>query len=280
VPGRFAAFSFLDRITSLEPGVRARGQYTVPPGVGRFPPCLVAESVGQLAAWAAMSTVDCRRRPLAGLVGETRFLGEVAPGQTVDLAVELESCREDAIAYGGWAHVERTPILELTRCVGPMLPAAEFDAPESLRADLELLQDGGAPAGRFHPVPEPDIAVVDGASGEWIRAELRVPTAAPFFADHFPRRPVLPGALLLHGQLRLALRLAGETLGAKPAATLVPARVTDVKLRAFIPPAAVVEIRVDTLARAAGAATVGLAARVGGRSVATGRAEIVARSAR
>ena len=32
----FAAFSFVDRITALEPGVRARGTFTVPGGLGTF----------------------------------------------------------------------------------------------------------------------------------------------------------------------------------------------------------------------------------------------------
>jgi 3-hydroxymyristoyl/3-hydroxydecanoyl-(acyl carrier protein) dehydratase len=276
---RLAAFSFVERITCLEPGARARGRYTVPPGIGRFPACLVAESVGQLAAWAAMATVDFRRRPLAGLAGATRFLGDVTPGQTVDLAVELESCGEDAVAYRGSASVERVPILELARCVGPMLPTADFDAPEALRADLRRLRDGEALTGRFRPVPEPDLAGVDGVPGAWLRAELRVPATAPFFADHFPRRPVLPGTLLMRAQLRLALRLAGEALGAGPATTLVPAGVHDVKLRALVPPGAAVEIRVEALATMPEAVTVGLGARIGGRPVATGRAEIVARSA-
>ena len=275
--GRFAAFSFVDRITSLELGTGARGQYTAPPGPDRFAPYLVAESVGQLAAWVAMASVDFRRRPLAGLAGETRFLGEVRPGETVDLTVELDTCREDAIAYRGRATVARTPILELARCVGPMVPAAELDAPEALRADFERLQDGGAPAGRFHAPPEPVIVDLDGVPGEWRRAELRVPATAPLFADHFPRRPVLPGTLLLEAHLGLALRLAGETL-AMPVTALVSERVTNVKLRALVEPGAVIEMRVDVLARTAGGVKVGLAGSLAGRPVASGKAEIVARS--
>ena len=276
--GRFAAFSFVDRITHLEPGVRARGQYTVPTDLEGFPSCLLAESVGQLAAWVAMAMVDFRRRPLAGLAGETRFLGVVAPGETVDLAVELERRDEEAVAYAGSARVGGTPIVELARYVGPMLPTVEFDAPDALREDFGWLRDGGAPAGRFEPVPKADVRVIDGVPGAWIRAELRVPAAAPFFGDHFPRRPVLPGALLLEAQLGLACRLAGETLGV-PAARFAPVRVTDVKLRTFVSPGATVELQVDALLRTTHAQTVGLEARVAGRPVATARAEIAAREA-
>jgi 3-hydroxymyristoyl/3-hydroxydecanoyl-(acyl carrier protein) dehydratase len=275
MPGRFAAFSFVDGISCLEPGARARGHYTVPTALGCFPSCLLAEAVGQLAAWVAMSTVDFQRRPLAGLAGETRFHGTATPGQTVELAVELEGGGEDAVAYAGAARVGRTLILELARYVGPMLPTVEFDAPEALRADLELLRHEGAAPGRFDAIPDADVRVEASAPGAWITAELRVPPAAPFFTDHFPRRPVLPGALLLEAQLALARRLAGEVLGvARP--DPVPARVTDVKLRSFISPGAVVTLRVDTLARTARTVTVGLRASVAGRPVATGRAELVA----
>ena len=44
----FAAFSFVDRITALTPGKRARGTFAIPPDVDGFPPCLMAEAVGQL----------------------------------------------------------------------------------------------------------------------------------------------------------------------------------------------------------------------------------------
>jgi hypothetical protein len=47
----FAAFSFVDRITEFVPGTRAHGVFHVPAAIQAFPACLVAEAVGQLAAW-------------------------------------------------------------------------------------------------------------------------------------------------------------------------------------------------------------------------------------
>ena len=44
-----------------------------------------------------------------------------------------------------------------------------------------------------------------------LRATLAAfPSRAPFFGDHFPRRPVFPGTLLLDRQIELALELARE----------------------------------------------------------------------
>jgi translation elongation factor EF-Tu-like GTPase len=50
--------------------------------------------------------------------------------------------------------------------------------------------------------------------------------------------------------------------------------VTDVKMRAFIAPGQNVEIRVELQPQSATTLTASLAARVGGKTVATGRVEI------
>jgi hypothetical protein len=87
MPDRFSAFSFVDRITALEDGRRARGRFAIPAGLPAFSTCLVAEAVGQLAAWVAMAQAGFRRRPVAALSGETRMVGEAAPGEILDLGV-------------------------------------------------------------------------------------------------------------------------------------------------------------------------------------------------
>src|SRR5256885_8079696 len=86
----FAAYSFVDRITEFIDGSRAHGFFWVPQGIRVFPSCLVAEAVGQLAAWVAMSKVDFRGRPVAALATQTRFLGVALPGDVLELAVEIE----------------------------------------------------------------------------------------------------------------------------------------------------------------------------------------------
>ena len=275
MPARFSAFSFVDRITALEDGQRARGRFAIPARLPAFSTCLVAEAVGQLAAWVAMAQAEFHRRPVAALSGDTRIVGEVAPGEILDLGVEIESCDRDAVAYRGWARVADTPVLELCRCVGPMLPMQDFDAPEAVRGDFETLCGPGAPPSRFRGITTPDLSLIDRIPGQRLRAAMHVPVSAPFFGDHFPRRPVFPGTLLLDAQIRLALRLAEETLS--PGQRLWPARVTDVKMRSFILPGDAVEI--DTLMQAATdeAAELALAAIVDGKRVATGRIEIISR---
>ena len=274
---RFSAFSFVDRITSLEPGVRATGRYRIPAAIAQFPPSLVAEAVGQLAAWTSMSQLDFRFRPVAGLAGEAAFVRDVAPGQTLELEVGIERCDEEAVAYGGTARVSGATVLTLKDCVGPMLPMDDFDAPAAVRADFEVLRGAGAPEGRFRGVSPRDVEVIERVPGERLRAALRVPTAAPFFADHFPRRPVFPGTLLLDTQIGLAVQLAGEAGPLRNAGAVAPARVSDVKMRAFIPPGQVLELRLELQSATPEGATVSLVARANGKPVSTGRVEIVPR---
>jgi 3-hydroxymyristoyl/3-hydroxydecanoyl-(acyl carrier protein) dehydratase len=209
------------------------------------------------------------------LSGEMRIVGEAAPGQILDLGVEIESCDPDAVAYGGWARVADTPVLELCRCVGPMLPLEDFDALEAVRRDFETLCGPGARPRRFRSVEELDLSLIDRVPGQGLCAAISVPVSAPFFADHFPRRPVLPATLLLDAQIRLALRLAGETV--TPGQRLRLAKIADVKMRSFILPGQRVEIETTLGSATDWAAELTLAARVDGKRVATGRVEIVPR---
>ena len=276
--GRFSAFSFVDRITQLEPGKRAAGLYAIPTNLPRFPACLVAEAIGQLAAWVAMRHFGFRHRPVAGLAGETLIFGRAEPGQVVDLAVDLEACDEDAVAYGGHACVDGSRVIELRNCVGPMLPMEHFDAPEAVREDFEVLYGPGASAARLPALPRPEVTVINRAPDTSLTATLQVPGSAPYFEDHFPRRPVFPGTLLLDEMVDLALDLAGQAPRVDPGARFHPTRITDVKMRSFITPGQIVEIRIEREPRDATTSIANLTARVDGKPVAIGRVEMTSRA--
>jgi 3-hydroxyacyl-[acyl-carrier-protein] dehydratase len=52
--------------------------------------------------------------------------------------------------------------------------------------------------------------------GRSIRAIKNVTINEPFFVGHFPRRPVMPGVLMLEALAQAAAVLAFESLGAEP----------------------------------------------------------------
>ena len=232
--GRFAAFSFVDRITKIEGVARVSGLYTIPPTVSLFPVSLVAEAIGQLAAWVAMSSVGFTHRPVAALAGDTRMHSLPRPGDTLELIVDIESCDAESITYKGRALVEGRLILELQDTLGSMLDIHEFDAPAALAADFELLKTVGRSPGAFAGVPLPDLADLSSDRADRLEATLTVPQVAAFFGDHFPSRPVYPATLLLYAQQQLAQRLAEAVAGGPVRVS----RITNVKVRAFTAPGA------------------------------------------
>jgi len=116
--------------------------------------------------------------------------------------------------------------------------------------------------------------------GETLTATLEVPAAAPFFADHFPRRAVFPATLLLDVQIRLALALAGEAPDLPPGTVPAPVRMTHVKMRSFIPPGSVLALDAKRTPLGDGAGRIVLGARIDERTVATARLEYAPERAR
>jgi 3-hydroxymyristoyl/3-hydroxydecanoyl-(acyl carrier protein) dehydratase len=249
---RFCAFSFVDRITSLESEGSIRGHYAIPPKVDAFPASLAAEAVGQLAAWAAMTAVDFSHRPVAGIAGRIELLSSVRPGQVLELGADLESADTDTVGYRGSAWVDGSPVVRLLDCVGPMVPLDDFDEPNAVRARCDILRTVGATPGGFSGLPTLPLERGECERGQIARAILRVPSSAPFFADHFPRRPVFPGTLLMHATMQTAA-MAVEAFSGSDGIWL-PRTISNMKLRSFISPGVTLNLE----ARVTGSSETGL----------------------
>ena len=277
--GRFHSFSFVDRITRREGG-RVEGHYTVPLGV-HFPASLMAEAVGQLAAWSAMAQLDFAHRPVAGLASAVHYHQLPNPGCTLQLQADIERCDAEAVAYSGKAFIDGQLALELVDSVGPMLPMEEFDAPEAVRADFHTLLGGGAAPGRFGGVPVPELHDLQAEPGERLGATLWVPEAdaAPYFADHFPRRPVFPGTLLMDALAALSVQLVQQSGPLAVAGELVTRKVTQVKIRSFTAPGARLQLEVVLQDADAQRARLKVTARSEDKTIATARIEVTPRSA-
>ena len=267
----FRAFSFVDRITGIQPGVSIRGQYTIPPTVNGFPASLVAEATGQLAAWSAMAAVNFSHRPVAGIAGRIELLSTVHPGQMLELEAQLESVDTETVGYSGTAQADGVPVIRLLDCVGPMVPTDEFDDPQALRDRLKLLCAAGVTPGAFGGVPALELERGGGEPGQLARAVLRLPAHAPIFADHFPRRAVFPGTLLMHANLQTAALLADE-LPSGNGATWVPRIVSDVKLRAFIDPGQTLSLQAKRMGQSDRSLSVAVESRINQRLI--GSAEV------
>jgi len=243
--GHFSAFSLVDRITELEAGKRAKGYFEVPAHLARFPVSFAAEAAGQLAAWASMIQFDFSMRPVAGMAADLRFGIPVQPGKRLDLETTISNLDNEAVRYSARASIDGESVIELGHSVGPMLPMEGFDSAQAMRERFELICGKGAPSGRFTDVPEHDLDVIELVPNERLRAMLRVPQEALFFSDHFPRRPVFPGTMLLDAQITIALKLAAQSRRWAPGTNFAASFVPDMKMRAFVPPGEVLELQID-----------------------------------
>jgi len=124
----------------------------------------------------------------------------------------------------------------------------------------------------------PVLEIVRGAGvpGESLASVLHVPAVAPFFADHFPRRPVFPATLLLDAQIGLALQLAAEAPDLPAGTQPAPVRMTHVKMRSFIAPGEVLALDAQR-APTGDAGQITLRARANGKTVSTARLEFAPR---
>ena len=242
------SFLLVDRIHQFTPGKGAKGNLRIPPDAPDFPLALAVEAIGQLAAYVAMESTGFAMRPVAATAGEVVATGAIRPGDSLELEIDIRALRSRAIRYGGVARIGGDAAVEVHRCTGAMLPMAAFDDTERVRAELEQLRTRGAPAraltSRAESAPRKSEPVFD-ETGR-MRTTLLVPRAAPLYAEHFPRRPVYPATLLLDAKIGVARDLVARRApeGSPPPFTRA---VRGVKVRAFIPPGARVEVVVEEI---------------------------------
>ena len=270
----FRAFSFVNRIQSVDIGKNVRASYRIPLALDEFPLSLAGEAVGQAAAWSAMAALDFKYRPVAGIAAKIELLNLVKPGDELNMAADLDSVDAEAVSYSGVATVNGQPVIRLEHCVGPMLPMPDFDDPAAVRDRFALLCSGGTSEDAFKGVPPVKPERVAGDHGQYIRAAIQVPETAPFFADHFPRRPVFPGTLLMHTNLQLAAELVAELNKPDTNSRWQINSVQDVKLRAFTPPGEYLESEVRIVQGGDGSPAIALETRKGKRLVGSARVNL------
>ncbi|KTC77905.1 hydroxymyristoyl-ACP dehydratase [Legionella brunensis] len=222
-------FLFVDRILQLSPGELIRGikhitqddAYLCSDDTGRlcFIPSLIGETLGQLAAWNVMAFNGFTLRPVAGVVASARVHRPAYVGETLELESFIERLDETAVQYHSVARISNEIVFNVDGALGPLLPMTEFiDEQEVRRQFFEINRPGDWPQQNcplsacqsIASVPVTCIPklsfdrIVASEPGVSLVAEKYITRAAPYFPDHFPKKPVLPMTVLLECKLNLA----------------------------------------------------------------------------
>ena len=265
----FSAFSFVDRITSIESNGEIKGYYRIPKHLDHFPQSLVAEAIGQLAAWFAMSTLHFTSRPVAALAGEIKYHRESKPGEIVDLIAKIDSCDCELVTYSGLAFSGGSLLLELKDCTGAMLPQAEFDDPKIVEKQFNLLRTIGARENRLAVAPYILGTDIHSDTIGIVKGLLIIPNQADFFADHFPNKPVFPATLLMYALTSMVIENINNIRSRPSTVKVNISAIQRVKVRSWISPGELVRLRAEALPAKRTPNSLKLTANVSGKLVAS-----------
>ncbi len=216
-------FLFVDRITDFIPGKWIRGikhitrdefYLTRNEGEVCFFPSLIGEALGQLTAWNVMFHCDFTHRPVAGITGKAVLNRSARLGETLLLESFIDELDEACVRYHSIARVHDEIIFTIEDVVGPLLPMKEFIEPELARCQFnEIDRNGEWPFTQYNNLtlenntcsilPMEFDFIVESVPNQSIKAVKKISKAAPYFPDHFPRKPVLPLTILLECKLNL-----------------------------------------------------------------------------
>lgn len=251
-------FLFVDRLLELTPGKYARGvkhitphdrfivrePYTKKPVISS---CIIGEAVGQTSAWAVMKANNFKSRPVAGMANEVSILGRARVGDTVILEATIDALTEESVHYNALATVNGKPILRIENALGPILPMEDFISPEIAEQQFNTIYrpgDAPEPFASEQCIATDSVApyivnfdhVVEWEKGKHIKARKNISNNHPYFADHFPRKPVLPLTLLLECKIKLTHLFLEDMLGEEDASQFQLHSFRKIKMTRFVQP--------------------------------------------
>lgn len=256
-------FQYVDRIHSYEVGKSIRGiknctrnepfYYWLPSGVRVLSPAVVSEAMAQLGGWLKIISFDFKKRPVFLADEITTYHGIVQAGDVLDMHIEVVSFDEDVIVTKGTASVEGKVVIESKCTRGYMLPMEEFDDPAQVRrmfnhlykpdfANVSRVPGSAtklkaiAGSGTFESLRFLD-GLIEHEPYKKVTAFKNFANCEPYFADHFPRRPVTPGVMLLTFMGEVCQYVVKDDIYMPiRARALVPTAISNVRFRKFVEP--------------------------------------------
>ncbi|MBI2785213.1 MAG: hydroxymyristoyl-ACP dehydratase [Legionella longbeachae] len=224
-------FLFVDRIVESSPGQLIRGvkhitsddTFLTVDDEERpcFIPSLIGETLGQLAAWNVMQFLDFTRRPVAGIVASASLHRPAYVGETLLLQSLINHLDDSVMQYHSEARVGDELVFKLEGAIGPLLPMDDFIDLDEVKqqfteinhpGDWSLMRMNSSASLNDDRIMNLDLPrfsmtfdkICSSQPGVSLIAEKKITRAAPYFPDHFPKKPVLPLTVLLECKLNLA----------------------------------------------------------------------------
>jgi 3-hydroxyacyl-[acyl-carrier-protein] dehydratase len=110
-----------------------------------MPPPLILEALCQAGTWLIMISTERRKRAALLQVASVDFLGDVRPGDVLELLGSVESMNEEVAVLSGRVLVDGRPVLEAKDIMCALIDAADLaDLDDTARLQKMLTRQKGA----------------------------------------------------------------------------------------------------------------------------------------
>lgn len=228
--------------------------YQLPSGEQVLSPAVVSEAIAQASGWLAMASYDFKKRPILLADEETEYFDVVRPGDCLEIytIVTREEEGDDMMHTQSVARVNGRMVCRSDCTRGYLLPLEELADPALMRMHFAhvykpgpIPQSSPAPALRS---PEQEftpggLGLIDGLlsvePGKKVVSYKNVTVSENYFAEHFPRRPVVPGVVLMScvgESCQYLLTEPGQNTVLSRRLSLVPLATHGIRFRRFVEP--------------------------------------------
>jgi 3-hydroxyacyl-[acyl-carrier-protein] dehydratase len=108
-------------------------------------PPLVLESLCQAGSWLIVASTEGRKRAALLQIGSVSFLGDVRPGDVLELHGEVNSMSGEMAVLSGTASVGARRVLAATEIMCALLDAGELEGvDETARMQDRLIRQGAS----------------------------------------------------------------------------------------------------------------------------------------
>lgn len=146
-------FHLIDRVLECEPGQSIRAwkltseseDYWEDSGSGPvMPPPFALEALCQAGTWLVMITTERRKRAALLSIASVDFLGDVRPGDVLEMRGSIDSLSDEVAVISGTVTVDERPILDAREIMCVLIDASDLaDLGDTHRLQKVLTREGG-----------------------------------------------------------------------------------------------------------------------------------------